>query len=540
MLCCSFTAGYAQAPQAAGAISGMITDSSGMSAIRRAIVTLSTVESVPQDAVAWTDSNGRFTFAYLPAGRYQLRVTKEGFQAAAFGQETAGRPPSIITLASGEFRNDIVFHLQRLPSISGVVLDDDGEPLANAQVMAMREGFQRGKRALLPGMSTMTDSTGHYALSGLAAGRYAVVANYQNGRVVKIHPDVAVGEAQSQYSYAAQYYPGTTGAESATMLTVQPGQEISQIDFRLTARQSAILQGKVIVPESASAVRDLMVNIVSEEFGHRMITGYGAGPPEFRFGGAQLPPGSYLLVAHGTVDGRSYRGVQKVELGAQGATDIAIPLDTPVDLAGTVKVEGPDANKHPASFVNLVPGDGIPWNASPLRGNVNKDGSFKINGVPPGVWDIGAGPIPPGGYIKSMRLGDQDVLTEEMMIRSSTTDPLNIVIGTHAAAIEGEVVRGDQPARASVVLAPNGKFQHVASFYRLAAADEKGHFEIKNATPGEYRLYAFEELNPQSMQDPDYLKPFESRGVPVTLREGPNSSQKLSVISPSIQTQERQ
>ena len=511
-----------------------------MSPIRRAIVTLSTVESVPQDAVAWTDGNGRFTFAYLPPGRYQLRVTKEGFLGAAFGQETAGRPPSIITLASGEFRNDIVFHLQRMASISGIVLDDDGEPLANAQVMAMREGFQRGKRALLPGMSTMTDGAGRYALRGLAAGRYAVVANYQNGRVVKMRPEVEAGEAQPQYSYGAQYYPGTTGEESATMLAVQPGQEISQIDFRLTARQSAILQGKVIVPESANSVRDLMVNIMAEEFGHRMITGYGAGPPEFRFGGAQLPPGSYVLVAQGTVDGRRYRGVQRIELAAQGAPDVAITLDAPVDLAGTVKVEGPDANKHPALFVNLVPGDGIPWNAPQLRANVNKDGSFKINGVPPGVWDVGAGPIPPGGYIKSMYLGDQDVLTEEMAIRSSTADPLNIVIGTRAAAIEGEVVQADQSARASVVLAPYGKFQHVLSFYRLAASDEKGHFEIKNATPGEYRLYAFEEFNPQSIQDPDYLKPYESRGVPVTLREGPNGSQKLSVISPSSQTQERQ
>ena len=68
------------------------------------------------------------------------------------------------------------------------------------------------------------------------------------------------------------------------------------------------------------------------------------------------------------------------------------------------------------------------------------------------------------------------------------------------------------------------------SFYRFSTADDRGHFEIKNATPGEYRLYAFEEFDPRSIQDPDFLKPFENSGVPVTLREGPNGSQKLSVI----------
>jgi hypothetical protein len=81
-----------------------------------------------------------------------------------------------------------------------------------------------------------------------------------------------------------------------------------------------------------------------------------------------------------------------------------------------------------------------------------------------------------------------------------------------------------------IVLAPDGKFRQVTSFYRVVAGDEKGHFEIKNATPGEYRLYAFEEFEPRSIQDPDFLKPFEKSGVPVTLREGPNASQELSMI----------
>jgi hypothetical protein len=205
-------------------------------------------------------------------------------------------------------------------------------------------------------------------------------------------------------------------------------------------------------------------------------------------------------------------------------------MEVSVDLAGSVSVEGPDAGKYPASFVNLVPGDDIPWYGPPLRANVNQDGSFKITNVPPGIWDIGAGPLPPVGYVKSMRLGDRDVLTEEMTIRPSTTEPLKIVVGTRAATLEGDVLPGDQPTRAVIVLAPDGKFRRVTSFYRVVAGDEKGHFEIKNATPGEYRVYAFEEFGPLSIQDPDFLKPFEKSGIPVTLQEGPNAAQKLSMI----------
>jgi hypothetical protein len=459
-----------------------------------------------------------------------LRVTKDGYQGVAYGAESFRRPPGIIQLAGGQFRNDFIFRLQLMNSITGVVLDEDGEPLSNVQVMAMTPGFRRGKRMFLPGQSAMTDSSGHYRLSGLAPGRHAVAATSQNGLVLKMHSEAKAGEPQQQYSYGVQYYPAAERAEAAALLTIQLGQEISSIDFRLRARLAASIEGKIIVPQGAIAVKEAAVNIMSADFAQRFVSGFGVQPPDYNFGGPQLAPGSYILVAQATIDGKRHRGVQTIDLGPQGLRDIAIPLEPTIELAGTVSIEGPDAAKHAPSFVSLVPGDDIPWNAPQLRANVNKDGSFKITGVPPGIWDINAGPVPPGGYIKSMRLGDQDVLTEEMMIRPSTAEPLKIVIGTRAAIIEGDVLQGDQPMRATVLLSPDGKFRHVTSFNRFTATDDKGHFAIKNATPGEYRLYALEEFDQQSIQDPDFLKPFEKHGLSVTLREGPNDSQKLSLI----------
>ena len=515
---------------ATGVIAGIVLDAAGNSPIRRAIVTLSTVETQPQDAVAWTDSNGRFSFGYLPAGRYQLRVTKDGYQPAVNAAGDSRRPPAMIQLAAGEARSDLVFRLQLVSSISGVVLDEDGDPLSGVEVLVMRPAFQRGKRRLTPGPMAMTDSNGRYRLSGLVGGQYAVAATSRNRPPVKIHPEATAGQPQPQYSHGVQYYPTADRAEAATLITVLPAQEISSIDFRLPARPAAFVAGKIIVPANAGSVKDVSLNVMSHDLFNRMMMGVGASPPDYNFGGPQLAPGSYILVAQATIDGKRYRGVQTIDLGPQGLREIAIPLEPTIDLAGTVSVEGPDAAKHAPSFVSLVPGDDIPWNAPQLRANVNKDGSFKIAGVPPGVWDINAGPIPPDGYIQSMRLGDQDVLTEEMMIRPSTTEPLKVVFRTRAATLEGDVLQGDQPVRAVVVLAPEAKFRHVLSFYRFATTDDKGHFEFKRARPGESRLFAFEEFDEQSIQDPDFLKPFEKYGVPVTLREGPNDAQNLSII----------
>jgi hypothetical protein len=65
-------------------------------------------------------------------------------------------------------------------------------------------------------------------------------------------------------------------------------------------------------------------------------------------------------------------------------------------------------------------------------------------------------------------------------------------------------------ARARVLLAPCGRYAHVLSFYKLTPADDSGHFEIQGVTPGRYKLYAFEELDPSAYEDPNFLQPFET------------------------------
>ena len=499
--------------------------------IRRAIVTLSTIESQPQDAVAWTDANGRFSFGYLSAGRYELRVNKNGYQPAAYGSEAPRRPPSIIQLSAGEMRNDLVFRLQLITSVSGLVLDEEGEPLANVQIMAMRQGWQRQKRQLLPGPAAMSDGNGRYRLSGLAPGKYAFLASYGNRPVLKTHAEASASDSQPRYAYGVQYYPGTDRAASATLISVETGQEYSQIDFRLAAQPIVSVQGKIVLPAGVTSLEQVSITAGRDELANRTDAGAGLSKPDYNFRFDQFPPGSYTLRAQATAEGRRYWGVERVEVGPEGEHDLAISLEPAIDLSGSVLVEGPDAAKHSVSFVSLSPGDGIRFNGPPLRANVGKEGRFTITGVPPGIWDINAGPIPPGGYIKSMNLGDQDVLTEEMAIGPSTSAPLKIVLGSQAATVSGEVASGDQPARAAVLLAPDGKFHHVLSFYRFVPTDDKGHFEIKGVTPGNYKLYAFEEFDPQSIQDPEFLPPFEQAGVSVTLREGENPPQKIRVIS---------
>jgi hypothetical protein len=516
----------AQAPQAPGAIAGVVLDRNNSSPIRKAFVTLSTVEPKPQEALAWTDENGRFSFGYLAAGRYRLGVRKDGYQAAFFGAVPPHRTPKIIELAPGEVRTDFVFRLNTISSISGTVLDEDGDPVRFVNIMAMRPGFERHKRTLLQGQSAMTDEKGHYRISNLVPGKYALFASVMRREFPRIQPEVSAGERRNVVLLGSQYYPGTDRADAAALLTLEPGQELAQIDFHIPARPAVTVAGKAVLPTGVP-IDNLSIMAVSA--GQRMQMGTSAHGPDFAFRLEQLSPGDYHIIVEATIAGRRYRGVQFLSVRPEGVNDLIISVEAPVDLSGSLIVEGPDAAQHPVSSVTLTPGDGIPWNGAQLRANINKDGTFKITGVPPGVWDIGTDLIR-GGYIKSMRLGDQDVLTEDMVIRSSTTAKLKIVLGTKAALIEGDVTQGDAPVHATVLVAPVEKYRHVTSFYRPISSDDKGHFKMAGIRPGEYKLFAFEDFDPQSIQDPDFLKPFESKGVPVTLREGENEKQKLSLI----------
>lgn len=102
---CACLVTLAQTPSlapASGGIAGVVLEGDNAPG-RQAIVTLSSVETSPQDAVAWTDGNGRFLFSNLPAGRYQLRASKSGYEPAVYGSKTARIPAGIIKLGAEKF-----------------------------------------------------------------------------------------------------------------------------------------------------------------------------------------------------------------------------------------------------------------------------------------------------------------------------------------------------------------------------------------------------------------------------------------------------
>jgi hypothetical protein len=234
-----------------------------------------------------------------------------------------------------------------------------------------------------------------------------------------------------------------------------------------------------------------------------------------------------MLTGEITLDGRLYAAREELDL-AGGSASVTLRFAPAVDLTGHVRIEGVPGSVA-GGRVFLVAGDGS--NRQGAEAHVQSVGSYVLKNVPPGVWDIGFDPIPKGGFLKSMLLGDVDVLRADMNVTAETKAPLEIVVSQAGAQLSGKVEGG--LARA-VLAAPQGEEAGVLSFYALATVDEHGAFEMNSMTPGEYRLYAFEDLAYGAWFDPEFLQPYVERGTPVELKAGTKLEVTVQAIGPEV------
>lgn len=514
-------------------ISGIVLNDATGTPIRRALVTLSTLDTPPLDAVTFSESNGAFGFTNVPPGKYRLRVAKDGFLPAWFGAATPKRPPGTLTLAAGDVRFGMTFRLRPLGAISGVVLDPDGDPVPNAGVRLLIATYERRKPKYTDAGWASTDDRGRYRLNDVPPGQYVVMAAEHYQPAAQIQPEASIGQTTQQKMYAVQFYPDTSRLSSAEPVSMVPGKDLDGIDFHLTARAVAPLHGKIVVPDDLPANSHVQISVFPQDVPDSgdQSSGGAAFPPDFTFELTNLLSGSYMIVAELSTPARDYRTAERIEL-PPGGQDLTLHLDPAIDLAGHLDLEGGGERPSGPFHVTLISGDSPPARSQP-QAEVKPDGSFVIPNVVPGIWDINVEPVPKGGFIKSMLLGDQDVLTEDMLIAPNTREPLHIVLSTRGAVVSGTVtVPRDVPrsARARVLLAPSGKYEHVLSFYAVTAADDAGNFEFKAVTPGRYKLYAFEELDPSSFEDPNFLKPFEELSEAFDVPEGGHVSRQVRLI----------
>jgi hypothetical protein len=157
--------------------------------------------------------------------------------------------------------------------------------------------------------------------------------------------------------------------------------------------------------------------------------------------------------------------------------------------------------------------------ALPGVGQVHKDGTFSM-GMPmegSGTYFTmltARGTGLESFYSKSVIYGGKDI-TETGLALPASSAPLEIVIAGDGATVQGSVIdEKNQPVDSAIVIAipTNPKLRQWTELYQPATTDQNGQFTIRGLRPGEYHLFAWEEIDSYAFLDPEFMRPYESRG----------------------------
>jgi protocatechuate 3,4-dioxygenase beta subunit len=519
-----------------GIIGGVVRNGWTKSPIKSAIVTLRTTGTEVWEALTYSEGSGAFAFTGVPAGDYTLCARLDGYERTCFGgTEETGKPAQFLSLSAGQRKQDVILALLPEGSVSGTVMDGDGDPIPNARVELLRPTYRRRSLKWRLATQATTNEKGEYHLVFVQPGEYRARATAQTMQAVRIHPEAVAGQPVEEEAYVPQYFPGASSVETATSLTLNAGNDLKGVDFTLSTNPLAVVGATIHPPPGMEKEGFVNIQFLPEtqsetQSDSQAWAGFGATAPEYAFQ-AKVSTGRHRLIAYAEVNGHNYRSDQMVDV--EPSNNIVINFVEGTALSGTLTIEGESLKQRGPYTVRLTPADDTPMNRQQFSAEVKGNGTFEMQNVFPGVWDVTVTPRPPGSYVKSMRLGEQDVLTKDMKLEEGVRKPLAIVISTKGAVVSGNVIGkdGGTGVRSRLLLAPAGKNEDAASFYKTTLSDAKGYFEFQGVAPGSYRVYAFDRMKLDEYGKPDFLKPFGAiAGDAFDVAEGARISHDATLI----------
>jgi hypothetical protein len=232
-------------------------------------------------------------------------------------------------------------------------------------------------------------------------------------------------------------------------------------------------------------------------------------------------------------EGKRFTARLPLEVGNSNIEGVEMTLQPPFEVHGHVVIEANGSLKGSALNLQLeprTPGSQFASGAAQVK---DDDLSFKWQNAGLDSYDLRAYQLPDGFYLKAIRIGREDVTETGIdLTQGLAPEDLTVVLNPNGGVIEGSVQNAkDEPAiGVTVTLIPDARQGSPMWLYKTANTDQNGRFVMKGVRPGEYKIYAWEELEGDAYQDPDFVKPHESAGETVNIKEGARETVQLKVI----------
>jgi len=475
-------------------ISGVVTVEGG-GPLRRARVNISAPE-LRGGRTTMTGDQGQFTFSALPAGRYTITASKPSYIDTPFGAKKPGRPGTPVQIAAGGKVEHANITLPRGGVVTGVVVDDSGEPAPRTQVRVMKYVMRTGEKTLQQTGSDQTDDRGMYRIYGLQPGDYLVSAVPQNNNIDAIRQTVmAEVESLVQQMQGGGGLGAAGGGGGGGRGGRGGGGGIAGIDIQQ-------LMGRGGNPQQQGRLQQLQEQLSQADQTQNVVYA-----PVYYPGTATPSTASAVTLAIGEErNGVDFRLLLVPTAKVQGTVGSAegIPQGTqltlmPIDQGNTPSVPGVDTDST----------------------RVGADGTFTFRDVPPGQYRVMArgavrdpnvqnaqgrggrgggpggqgGPGGPGGRgagILQVLWGSADVNVNGQDINGVAITLAEGMTLSGSIRFDGSGVPPTDLTTVRINLMPRGAAQQAMDFGPTPqpTIDASGHFTIKGVLPGKYTLSA--------------------------------------------------
>jgi hypothetical protein len=427
------------------------------------------------------------------------------------------------------------------PTITGHVMNEPGAPLAAAAVQAYQFRYTpMNGRTLKSVRSTLTSDDGGYRMFWLNPGRYVIAAANSQ---YQLEPWMAgltftPNLPNPDTGLPVVFFPAATTAANAIPILLQRGLEPAA-DLRVLDRPRFTIRvrltGNVIPPGS---------RLLFVPYGGDLCAGadYGLssrGPGVFEI--RDVPEGLYVAIA---MSGRDFiSDILTVKVEAKSIpSDIVVPVVPPVDVRGNIFFDVIPPHTFVASLrVNLVRSGQEVSQISTTEVDA-ATGRFVISGLGPGSY-YPVVDLPPGAFVRDIvasrfdlnRPEDCDTtLSRQVSPLYSYLDlhghfdpvkPFRIpgVIPNAAECLAIQISFGKplfgivrdkllKPVKSALVVAiPRSvwakeldKGATPPDRYLTAVTDDNGYFQMPGASDSEFHLYAFEDVDPNVIYNPEF------------------------------------
>jgi hypothetical protein len=317
-----------QLPPGTATVDGIVTILGTSDPVPGAVIEMRKTECGRTGGESMTTTSGpdgRFSFTQVRAGNWCIGAAKAGGGLSPVEYRQRGYKSRGLTvpIADNEQIRNIALMMPRTGSISGRVLDSDGEPMVHARVQAMEAFYQDGRKRLYSLNIVQTNDRGEFSLSWLPPGEYYVsaVPEDPSRRTVMFsvappgmggHRSDAMPPVVSRRNlpdgsfteevYRPVYYGGGSDPQRAQKIDVRPGSSnVIELSFAGARTPSFHIRGRVVNGVTGQPAEGAQVRLYPREWTATAVVPYASVDKSGNFDIRGVAPGSYALFAAASV-----------------------------------------------------------------------------------------------------------------------------------------------------------------------------------------------------------------------------------------------